>query len=868
MRPRGATATDPNDTDDEAPRRATPERTAPPVDALAGTLPSGTRTVDGWDGEASTPASTEPPLPPRYKDLGRIASGGCGDVRRVLDTQFDRVVAMKTLRWELVGSLSMRARFLVEAEVTAQLEHPGIVAVHERGELPDGRLWFTMKEVRGRTLRDVILEVHASAEPSGFRVAPSGWTFRRLADAFVRIVQAVAFAHRHGIVHRDLKPENLMVGDLGEVLVMDWGLARRVGTPGREPDSGAGSTPPAGEDTDSAASRLTQHGEVLGTPAYMPPEQARGQHDRHGPESDVYSLGAILHCLLTSRPPYEGVSVLGVLRQVLAGPPRPIVEVMQNGPPVPAELVAICQRAMVRDIEARYPDASAMADELVSWLDGARRREQALSLVERVRGLEPVIADLRARRSDLEAEARRVLEGIKPFEPVELKAPAWALQDEAASLGREAALKETEWLEGMHGALSIEPELPEAHAALAEHYKDRLLEAERASRAEDAIRFEARLRAHDRGPYTALLRGEGALTLVTDPPGASVALYRYVEEKRRLVPRFVEEIGPTPILKKRIQKGSYLCVIRAEGRAEVRYPVLIERGGHWDGVPPGEAESFAIPLPGEGEVEPNDVYVPAGWCWIGADPEAPDSLPSKRIWVDGFVIGRFPVTSADYLVFLDDLVDSGQEVEAAAACPRRELGAASSGEVLPVFRRGADGRFLLPPDWAPDLPVVLIDWHAATAYARWRGQKTGHPVRLPNELEWEKAARGADGRFLPWGNHMDAAFTCALESHRGPPGRMAVSDYASDESPFGVRGLAGNVRDWCINVWRLEGPTTHNRRLQIDPASPEDPDFRAIRGGTWGSALVNGRAAARFGGRPERWTLAVGIRVARSLRGA
>ncbi len=628
---------------------------AKPSDATVAARGTSDATVTAGPEGTEAPSPT-PAFPPRYRDLGRIASGGCGDVRRVLDTQFDRVLAIKVLRWEYVESAAMRARFLVEAEVTAQLEHPGIVAVHEQGELPDGRLWFTMKEVRGRTLQAVIDEVHRGSGPQGFQLTRSGWTFRRLVDAFQRIAQAVAFAHGHGVVHRDLKPDNLMVGEYGEVLVMDWGLARRA----RSVSEGAGAAP-AGEAESSrrAAERLTQAGVILGTPAYMPPEQARGQRDQQGPESDVYALGAILYCLLTGRPPYEGTSALGVLRQVLAGPPVPVVEAVKQGAPVPAELVSICERAMMREIGARYPDAGVMAEEVVGWLDGARRREQALAAVGKAQEKGPKIAAMRSRKAELEAEARRLLEDVKPFEAVERKAPAWALQDEAARLGREAALLETEWLEGMHGALSVEPELAEAHSALAEHYKERLLEAERTARGEDAIRFEALLRAHDRGAYGAFLRGEGALTLVTDPPGASVELYRYMEEKRRLVPVLVGEIGPTPIREKAIPKGSYVCVIRAAGREETRYPVLIERGGHWDGIPPGEKEAFAVPLPREGEIGAEEVYVPAGWCWIGGDPEALDSLPAQRIWIDGFVIGRFPVTNGEYLAFLDDLVVKG-----------------------------------------------------------------------------------------------------------------------------------------------------------------------------------------------------------------
>ena len=166
-----------------------------------------------------------PPLPPRYRDLGRLAGGGSGEVRRVLDTALDRVVAMKILHPGVAADAPRAARFVAEVKLTAALAHPGFVPVHDWGQLADGRLWFTMREIRGRTLGEVIAEVHAA----GAGETGSGWTFRRLVDAFARVAQAVAFAHRRGIVHRDLKPDNVMVGELGDVLVMDWGLARREG---------------------------------------------------------------------------------------------------------------------------------------------------------------------------------------------------------------------------------------------------------------------------------------------------------------------------------------------------------------------------------------------------------------------------------------------------------------------------------------------------------------------------------------------------------------------------------------------------------------------------------------------------------------
>jgi serine/threonine protein kinase/formylglycine-generating enzyme required for sulfatase activity len=809
-----------------------------------------TLTADG-SGVIRRGTGERPELPGRYEDLGLIAGGSFGEVRRVNDTLFERVVAMKILHAEHAERPHVRHRFLVEAQITAQLQHPGIVAVYDRGELSDGRIWYTMKEVRGRTLGAVIDELYAARTADAFVTAASGWTFRRVVDAFARIAQALAYAHSRGIVHRDLKPENLMVGEFGEVLVMDWGLARRIGEVESGRDGGQSSPREPG---------VTQHGDILGTPSFMPPEQARGDTARHGPWSDVYALGAVLYYLLTGEAPFRG-TLAEVLAAILHGPP---VRVRDAGVRAPEELCAVCERAMAREIGDRYESAEAMAAEVVAWLDGARRREQALAIVDRVRRVEPVIATLRARRGALEADARRLLEDVKPFEAVERKAPAWALSDEAARLGREIALRETEWLEGMHGALSVEPELLEAHAVLSDHYKDRLLEAERASRGEDAIRFEALLHAHDRGRYASLIRGEGALTLVTDPPGARVSLHAFIEEKRRLVPRFVEELGETPILARRLQKGSYLCVIRAEGRAEVKLPVLIERGGHWDGAAPGESAPHAIPLPREDELSAGEVYVPAGFCWVGGDPQATDSLPGKRIWIDGFVIGKHPVTTAEYLAFLNDLVAAGHEERAEAACPRLP------GGNEPALHRDALGAYVLPPEREGlrlrlDLPMGLVSWHGASAYVQWLAEKTGRPWRLPNELEREKAARGADGRLAPWGDHLDATFACVLESHRGAPAPAAVGTYPADESPYGVLGLAGYVRDWCINPWRVDGPPLEAGRLRLDPAQPEDDDFRIIRGGSWASSLQHSRAAARFGARPgTRWHF-VGLRATRSF---
>ncbi|WP_437727710.1 SUMF1/EgtB/PvdO family nonheme iron enzyme [Sorangium sp. So ce861] len=800
----------------------------------------------------------EPELPARYVDLGPIAGGSFGEVRRVRDTLLDRVVAMKLLRAEHADAPRVRRRFLVEAKVTAQLQHPGIVAVYDRGELADGRCWFTMKEIRGRTLRDVIDELHAAKGPDGFRVAPSGWTFRRLVDAFARIVQAIAYAHSRGVVHRDLKPENIMVGEFGEVLVMDWGLARRVAV--------AGAIDEVAESAAALCSGPTRDGDILGTPAYMAPEQARGDIALHGPATDIYSLGAVLHCLLTGEAPYRG-SVMQVLAALVGGPPVSVADAARGGPPLPAELVAACERAMSRQIEDRYGSADALANDVLSWLDGVRRREQALAALEQARALEPEIAGLRARAREAEARARALQGQIKPFDPLEKKRPAWSLEDDAARFGRAAALVEVRWLQAAHGALSLDPDLPEAHAALAEHYRARLVEAELARRDEDAARAEEMLRIHARGRHAAFLRGDGALTLVTDPPGAEVHVERFVLQDRRLVPVPERALGRTPLFEVPLRRGSYLVRIRAPGRAEVRYPVLIERDGHWDGRAPGEERPSPIALPYEGELGPDDVYVPAGFSWTGGDTASADSLPRRRIWINAFVMRRFPVTTGEYLEFLNDLVGSGRASEAMACCPRAHQALSETADE-PAFLRDGSGRFCLPPDrdglrWRPDWPVVLVDWHGAMAYARWLSERTGLPWRLPSELEREKATRGVDGRFFPWGDHAEPTFANVADTSAAEAARGSVHGHPFDEGPYGVRGLAGNTRDWCINLWKHEGPLIERDRAVLAAAAPNDPDFRVIKGGAWTHPISQGRAAARFGGRPGIRRPILGFRVTR-----
>ncbi|MCC6526407.1 MAG: SUMF1/EgtB/PvdO family nonheme iron enzyme [Polyangiaceae bacterium] len=847
----------------EVPGAARPAQVpAPPERPLAPTLtvPGACEPVPSTPPEQSGPVVASGPIhAERYEDLGRIARGGMGDVRRVWDHALGRGLAMKVLPWDHVDSDPGRARFLAEVRITASLQHPGIVPIHEGGELPDGRLWFTMKEVRGRTLRAVIAELHRQGPGGG--ETPS---LRRVLEMFLRVCETVAYAHSRGVVHCDLKPDNVMIGEFGEVLVLDWGVAKIVGVPKSARGPGLDAALGTGPERELAP-LLTERDEVLGTPGYMSPEQVGGDPASIGPATDVYALGAVLHEILSGkRPgaltaaPGEGPAWSRILRGVSLPPPPP---------GVPDELVALTARATARDPAERFADARRLAEGVRSWLDGAARRERALALVAEAEAIRPRIVELQARARALGEKARDVLAALRPYAPVSDKAPGWRLLEEQAELERQASLEEVAWMQALRAALSEVPELPEAHDALASHYKERLLAAEARRDARAAARHEALLRAHDRGQHAAFLQGDGRLSVVTEPAGAEVTLHRYRERDRRLVAERVAELGPTPLRDVPLPRGSYLLTVRAPGCEPVAYPVALGRSEHWDGVRPGDAEPTPLRLPRAGELGPGEVLVPAGYFVAGGDPDAPESLPRRRLWADAFVVQRDPVTVAEYLAFLNALVAAGRGDEALEACPRVSLARGARGADALAYARDAAGRFVPRPDAEaedPACPVVFVDCRSAERYAGWLAAESGKAWRLLNELEWEKAARGVDGRFMPWGDFVEPTWACVIGTGADVPRRTRIDAYPTDVSPYGVRGMAGNVHDWCSDEWREDGPDTPGGIVRVEAATRGDADLRVARGGS--SVTAAFRLAVRFASRPTDRFTSLGFRLARSVR--
>ena len=789
--------------------------------------------------------SDKPTFEQRFEDLGPIGAGGMGEVRRVRERQLGRILAMKVIRARLRTDDVAHARFAEEARMTAWLEHPSIIPVHHVGRLPDGRLYYTMPEVHGQTLSEAIREVHEAVGGGAWRPTDTGLSFRRLIENFRRACDAVAYAHEHGIVHGDLKPDNVMLGPHGEVFVLDWGLARVVqqvpGAPGPESAARAllGLEQPLAEDE-----------RIVGTLAYLAPERLwNAALDRPG---DVYALGAMFYEILAGVPPYGGGDPSSVLQRLAIGPPDPVDEVAAGAgaPESPADLVSLVESSMQRDVDQRPASAAAVAAEVGAWLEGTRQLERAQELVAEAHAARDELADVRATAADARSEAARLMSDLSPRAPAKDKQPAWDMEARAETLDRRAARLEAEFTQGLYAALAVVTDLPAAHESLARYYRDRHEGAEARGDPLTAERDATQLRYHDRvGRHDQYLRGDGALTLWTDPQDVQVEILEYVEQGRRLVPRPIRILGNTPLWKVSLPMGSYLLRLRRRGYDTVRYPVRIGRGQDWDGVPPGgQVDPGVVPLPPAGSLGTGDCYVPAGWFLCGGDPSAPGCLVRDRVWLDGFVMRRDPVTHSEFVAFLDHLVGSGQEERALALAPR--LGASPSSEAgQSLYGRDGQGRFTLEGGVAGievigDRPAVCVSWTGADAYARWRAAEDGRAWRLPGELEWEKAARGVDGRFFPWGDHLDPTWCCMRDSHPQKPSMASVGEFPVDESPYGVRGMAGNVRDWCADPFRPLGPELHDGawRYREPPASGVP---RVGRGGTWCVNPVSLRAAYR-----------------------
>jgi serine/threonine protein kinase/formylglycine-generating enzyme required for sulfatase activity len=778
----------------------------PASESLAETLVTGPARLT--NPAAPVPLQGARLLESRYAVGSRLGEGGMGVVYLARDRNLGRDVALKSILPEKMDDERL-ARFVTEARITAQLEHPGIVPVHDLFISAQGDVYYSMKRVQGQSLGEVLDELRAGDSETEARN-----NLLHLLGIYRSACQAVAYAHTRRVVHRDLKPANIMLGDFGEVLLMDWGVARLLDDAPEELISGQ---------HEGASLLATADGAMVGSPAYMAPEQFTRDGTAVSPASDVYALGVILYELLTLHRPYRAETLGRLLYLAAKGDLRRPSEVAPERE-IPAEIEAICLRALSLRPENRYDDAGQLTKALEDWLEGVGPRNEADRLVAQGHEL---LMQFRAKASEAEeAELRvRTLETeLKPWDPLPMKRLSWEAEQERddAVASADACFGDCE--AAFESALSHVANYKPAQLGLAKLYWIRFLQAEERRDARWMRRWQELIERLAEDEYARRLKGDGTLTVTTQPERAKVRIASLDEVDGRRTARIDRSLGKSPVKRTPIGMGRWQVTVLADGYATVRTPVVVGRMQNVE---------MNLRLVRSAALREGFAHVPAGQVSLGGDEAALSSLSESDVFVPDFAMSVFQVTVADYLEFLSDL----RRTDPALALLRspRPRGA-RGGATEPQFVLPPDGRFSLPfvdragTVWQPDQPIVSIAIDDARHYAEWLTDRTqGPPLRLPNELEWEKAARGTDRRIFPWGDRFDASFCVMSESYPEPPDLPRIGAAEADVSPYGLRDLAGGVRDW----------------VEWADAAEERPGRFPLRGGSYGTVEIYSRCASR-----------------------
>ncbi|UQA60294.1 bifunctional serine/threonine-protein kinase/formylglycine-generating enzyme family protein [Polyangium aurulentum] len=814
---------------------------------------------------SAVPAS----LAERYEDIEFVGEGGMGTVYRGRDARLGRTVALKLLKGD---DPELFRRFIQEARAQARITHEHVCRVYEAGQV-DGEPYIAMQFIEGEPLS---------------AIAPR-MTLRQKVRVILEVSAAVHEAHRLGLIHRDIKPGNVLVEEPEEgtykPYVMDFGLARELSERG-----------------------LTVTGAVIGTPAYMPPEQALGDiraMDRH---SDVYSLGATLYELLAGRTPFVAEHPLRLLMMAAYEEPTPLRKVKRD---VPVDLETIVMKCLEREPDRRYPSARALADDLERFLDGepvqarraslgyvlrkrARKHWLALAVpmalvlllvgfrIEAQREREQLVAGYeekaRAAREEgkscmAEAEKQRA-QALALFDPPAGETADRARQrrdlaertwDEAVEASRKAEVALASASSSLETAHFVDPSRPGVVDALGDVDFDRLLLAEWFHHPERRNDLARRLLSRDPlGHLRARLEASPRLYIEAKPRGATVRLARYEDagERRKLGAPISLGMAPLENVVVSAGPGSYVLSFEAAGHAPVRLPILLGRG---------EESRVSVELPSEGAIPAGYVYVPPG-RYLAGSPDFEGlrrgffaATPLREARTEGYLIGRTEVTYGDWLAFLRALPPDERATHLPASRSHQgdialqqledgtflltmgigeEITMSREGERLHLRKRTRMGEM----DWQR-MPVAGVPLASIEAYLAWL-DRTGRlrGARLCDEHEWERAARGADDRRFPHGDRLDPDDANFDETYGRQSGAFApdeVGAHPASESPFGVLDMVGNVAECVRSKQGPEELLMRGGAFYYDSASAWIPNRTAIEPGTR-DATVGVRVCASY----------------------
>jgi len=869
----------------------------------------------------------------RYIIENEIARGGMGAVLRAVDCDIRREVAVKYLLDQT--DASKKLRFVEEAQVTGQLEHPNIVPIHELGSDAQGRVFFSMKMVKGRSLAQVLDEgrgvrgeggeakskedpsrssspaPHPPSRPSPLAPRPS--SLSRLLTILINVCHALAYAHARGVIHRDLKPANIMVGDFGEVYVMDWGLAKIVKARPEQESQQNGSSAvgsltseehqqgtlpadvgPASENATATMSlagvtappqstltsvspvssgsdvrivtdrmlqaEMTQDGAILGTPVYMPPEQALGQLEAIDQRSDIYALGAILYEILTLQPPVatEGGSP-AILKRVAAGeivPPARRVRQSGSKRRVPPELAAVTLKALARDPAQRYPSVEAFRQDLERYLEGRSvsakedsTREVLVKFIKRNKGLSAGIA-----------AAFLILVGS-----LVLISNAWLAANETyASAQAEEEAKNNK-------GRKLVPAFVRAARLMANEKKftDALAQVEVAVRFEPNDVAARLLRAQ-------LLIGEQRFEEAEQDLDVCVAERGGSEPARKLAAlcrRARHDPATLPLLAAELarQKAHTLAgrLIQEADKSPSAQPDLITNtiGMKLQRIQAGKFLMGSSATEIEKRKKDRPFWVPPALVQAeGPRHEVRISRP--------FHMGVHEVTVGQFRQFVQA---TGYKTHAEKMGRKNHWLSPGFAERVAAWHssnKRSDKTIWNNPSFeqGDEHPVVCVTWNDAKEFCDWLSSKEGKTYRLPTEAEWEYACRAGTTTAYSCG---DASSALQGAANVGGDSGMEAKEASVDRhtrwfttpvgrfapNAFGLYDMHGNVWEWVADRYAAD---YYSRSPAQDPKGPDTGTERVFRGGSWMCQPYGGwtvRAAHRLPSSPDKAENHIGFRV-------